>query len=175
MRRSTASRCSYTRRERITVGFTPSYFQLWLRKVSCSVAALATNCGARTNGTATTRRCIELLQRPPSAAYSRSEEHTSALQSRFDIVCRHLLEYTHTSGSRSSHTGTFTLPLHDSLPISSRNYHRLLHTLLLSALAKEGVVLGSGARDELRRAYERDRDYQEVYRAVAETTQCRVL
>jgi len=63
----------------------------------------------------------------------------------------------------------------EMLVYAARKDHRRLHTLLLSALAKEGVVLGSGARDELRRAYERDRDYQEVYRAVAETTQCRVL
>src|SRR5699024_12178298 len=29
---------------------------------------------------------------PPKSSYSRSEEHTSELQSRFDLVCRLLLE-----------------------------------------------------------------------------------
>src|SRR5437868_5067208 len=41
---------------------------------------------------------------------SRSEEHTSELQSRFDLVCRLLLE--------PARTVVFTLSLHDALPIS---------------------------------------------------------
>src|SRR5437868_6635972 len=41
---------------------------------------------------------------------ARSEEHTSELQSRFDLVCRLLLA--------PSPTLTYTLSLHDALPIS---------------------------------------------------------
>src|SRR5207249_6389367 len=39
-------------------------------------------------------RCGDGLQRPPllGPGLSRSEEHTSELQSRFDLVCRLLLE-----------------------------------------------------------------------------------
>src|SRR6266513_6465892 len=41
----------------------------------------------------------------PGTSASRSEEHTSELQSRFDLVCRLLLEKKKTTLSRSS-TGT---------------------------------------------------------------------
>src|SRR5699024_12279977 len=39
-------------------------------------------------------RCGDNLSALMSAPYSRSEEHTSELQSRFDLVCRLLLEKT---------------------------------------------------------------------------------
>src|SRR5437868_1936500 len=42
---------------------------------------------------------------------TRSEEHTSELQSRFDLVCRLLLE------NDPDTTYTYTLSLHDALPI----------------------------------------------------------
>src|SRR5699024_3171332 len=42
---------------------------------------------------------------------SGSEEHTSELQSRFDLVCRLLLT--------TASTHTITLSLHDALPISN--------------------------------------------------------
>src|SRR5207249_638467 len=42
---------------------------------------------------------------------SRSEEHTSELQSRFDLVCRHLLP---------SAPQSYSLSLHDALPISKK-------------------------------------------------------
>src|SRR5690349_2717283 len=46
----------------------------------------------------------------------RSEEHTSELQSRRDIVCRLLLEIYHYT-ILPTHV-TYTLSLHDALPIS---------------------------------------------------------
>src|SRR5699024_12825910 len=58
-----------------------------------------------------TKRAIELLNRP------RSEEHTSELQSRFDLVCRLLLEkkkkkketrQTHTTLNTSDYESTMT-------------------------------------------------------------------
>src|SRR5699024_11484471 len=40
----------------------------------------------------TERLHLQLPDRPENSAYLRSEEHTSELQSRFDLVCRLLLE-----------------------------------------------------------------------------------
>src|SRR5699024_12093531 len=37
-------------------------------------------------------RSMNSCAKPPSARWLRSEEHTSELQSRFDLVCRLLLE-----------------------------------------------------------------------------------
>src|SRR5699024_12521523 len=45
----------------------------------------------------TSKRSKTLFRDPFSAAITRSEEHTSELQSRFDLVCRLLLEKTHNS------------------------------------------------------------------------------
>src|SRR5207249_3532144 len=53
---------------------------------------------------------VSVVRRRPEIG--RSEEHTSELQSRFDLVCRLLLA--------TSTTGTYTLSLHDALPISDR-------------------------------------------------------
>ncbi|MFJ9556037.1 nucleotidyltransferase family protein [Nocardiopsis sp. NPDC101807] len=61
------------------------------------------------------------------------------------------------------------------LVYAARKDHRRLPTLLLSVMEQEGAELGTGARDELRRAHERDRDYQDLYRAIAEDAECRVL
>src|SRR5699024_1498632 len=58
---------------------------------------------ARHRGT----HCLEVVVLPVLA---RSEEHTSELQSRFDLVCRLLLDDTSTSS-------LYTLSLHDALPI----------------------------------------------------------
>src|SRR5699024_4246304 len=57
------------------------------------------------------RRCRDVLAHVIGAnrQLSRSEEHTSELQSRFDLVCRLLLDPA--SPRRS------TLSLHDALPI----------------------------------------------------------
>src|SRR5699024_10444369 len=64
-----------------------------------------------------------------SSTVPRSEEHTSELQSRFDLVCRLLLEKknkntTHAHTRAASHfyhapatTAIYTLSLHDALPI----------------------------------------------------------
>src|SRR5699024_8359379 len=49
---------------------------------------------------------------PDQSRSLRSEEHTSELQSRFDLVCRLLLV--------SLTTSIYTLSLHDALPISLR-------------------------------------------------------
>src|SRR5436305_1981212 len=49
----------------------------------------------------------------------RSEEHTSELQSRPHLVCRLLLVTMITSTSH-----TYTLVLHDSLPISGKGFGR---------------------------------------------------
>src|SRR6266513_1876261 len=60
--------------------------------------------------------------RPPHTP-SRSEEHTSELQSRFDIVCRLLLEKKQARHfifffNDTATTEIYTLSLHDALPIS---------------------------------------------------------
>src|SRR2546421_8664093 len=47
----------------------------------------------------------------------RSEEHTSELQSRSDLVCRLLLE--------KKKTGTFSPPIDDSIVIDSRPHYRV--------------------------------------------------
>src|SRR5699024_10827366 len=60
------------------------------------------------------------------AQEERSEEHTSELQSRFDLVCRLLLEkkktdtthHTHCSSTSPPRPAIYTLSLHDALPIS---------------------------------------------------------
>src|SRR5699024_11935868 len=44
---------------------------------------------------------IDREQWPHEPAYDRSEEHTSELQSRFDLVCRLLLEKKHSTEGRS--------------------------------------------------------------------------
>src|SRR5207249_3905562 len=49
-------------------------------------------------------------RRPSRRRTGRSEEHTSELQSRFDLVCRLLLD--------RQPTHSYTLSLHDALPIS---------------------------------------------------------
>src|SRR6266496_2485459 len=56
-----------------------------------------------------------MLSMPPPLDGPRSEEHTSELQSRRDLVCR-LLHDTAT-------TELYPLSLHDALP-TSRTYHR---------------------------------------------------
>src|SRR5437868_2058296 len=48
---------------------------------------------------------------PQLDQYGRSEEHTSELQSRFDLVCRLLLD--------PASTALYRLSLHDALPISA--------------------------------------------------------
>src|SRR5712664_1290230 len=59
-------------------------------------------------------------------AEMRSEEHTSELQSRSDLVCRLLLEKTKLRilffffFNDTATTEIYTLSLHDALPISSR-------------------------------------------------------
>src|SRR5699024_12414151 len=42
-------------------------------------------------------RCQQPKARPPAMPPTRSEEHTSELQSRFDLVCRLLLEKKNTN------------------------------------------------------------------------------
>src|SRR3989338_8307554 len=56
------------------------------------------------------RFCIGIPLRARAA--SRSEEHTSELQSQFHLVCR-LFFFNDTAT-----TAIYTLPLHDALPIS---------------------------------------------------------
>src|SRR5438874_1668802 len=60
----------------------------------------------------------ERLVRNSRRDVPRSEEHTSELQSRRDLVCRLLLENTPTT------TQIYTLSLHDALPISRRSRSR---------------------------------------------------
>src|SRR6266513_334779 len=66
--------------------------------------------------------------RPPSSTCCRrSEEHTSELQSRFDLVCRLLLEkkkkllllLLYFFFNDTATTEIYTLSLHDALPISN--------------------------------------------------------
>ena len=47
----------------------------------------------------------------------RSEEHTSELQSRSDLVCRLLLEKNFFFFNDTATTEIYTLSLHDALPI----------------------------------------------------------
>src|SRR5699024_12721952 len=54
--------------------------------LSCSTNALGSNPGCNSKEIMAPKPCICFL------ATSRSEEHTSELQSRFDLVCRLLLE-----------------------------------------------------------------------------------
>src|SRR5207249_9558799 len=54
------------------------------RRRSSATTARASSCGARRPSPTASRR--------PSTSTERSEEHTSELQSRFDLVCRLLLE-----------------------------------------------------------------------------------
>src|SRR5256885_11326926 len=49
-------------------------------------------------------RCLPLLARPASASRSRSEEHTSELQSPCNLVCRLLLEKKKTKQKIHTHT-----------------------------------------------------------------------
>ena len=49
--------------------------------------------------------------------FSRSEEHTSELQSRLHLVCRLLLEKKNFFNDTAT-TEIYTLSLHDALPIS---------------------------------------------------------
>src|SRR5699024_12009324 len=50
--------------------------------------------------------------------HDRSEEHTSELQSRFDLVCRLLLEKKQTTQSRIEHNGDE----HKEPPLSSQSH-----------------------------------------------------
>src|SRR5689334_15787821 len=56
-------------------------------------------------------------------AVTRSEEHTSELQSQFHLVCRLLLEkkntYIRSLFNAPATTHIYTLSLHDALPIST--------------------------------------------------------
>src|SRR5699024_4845360 len=68
---------------------------------------------------------------------TRSEEHTSELQSRFDLVCRLLLEKKKTNNSRFSHLLLFSLHftfllcfLSFNTPVSSTLYTLSLHDAL---------------------------------------------
>lgn len=61
------------------------------------------------------------------------------------------------------------------LVYAAKREHRRLPTLLLSVFESEGEPLGSGARDELRRARERARDYRELHEAISEVAECRAL
>src|SRR5690349_11147946 len=79
----------------------------------------------------------------------RSEEHTSELQSRREIVCRLLLENT------TPATAIYTLSLHDALPISGQPCERILpaehgeHPISgLEQLDADGMALGLIAVDQ---------------------------
>jgi hypothetical protein len=50
-----------------------------------------------------------------------------------------------------------------------------LPQLIISAAAREGVTLGTGTRDELRRARQRARRYEELYDAVRDTVAVRLV
>src|SRR5438105_12153001 len=53
----------------------------------------ATNCRARYGGTSSRALCgLKVIASPAASSALRSEEHTSELQSRVDLVCRLLLE-----------------------------------------------------------------------------------
>src|SRR5699024_12429494 len=70
----------------------------WARWMSTSDLDLVHTAfpGGSCQATATTRRCVPTLlmisHRQHRKERGRSEEHTSELQSRFDLVCRLLLE-----------------------------------------------------------------------------------
>src|SRR5699024_9513958 len=83
----------------------------------------------------------EIVNRIGLIVLSRSEEHTSELQSRFDLVCRLLLypPPPHTS----------TLSLHDALPIFldlRRRDHRLRRTQMAVVVADPDVAARSRLR-----------------------------
>src|SRR3990172_9535502 len=62
---------------------------------------------------------------PRGAPATRSEEHTSELQSRLHLVCRLLLEKNEGAFFFFNDTATteiYTLSLHDALPISRAGY-----------------------------------------------------
>src|SRR5438105_5977770 len=56
------------------------------------------------------RTLAELLKERPGPAHDRSEEHTSELQSRVDLVCRLLLEKKKNNRSTLSGQGRMTRP-----------------------------------------------------------------
>src|SRR5207249_7608749 len=60
---------------------------------------------------------------PAPTGMDRSEEHTSELQSRFDLVCRLLLEKKKTNTPRNPPPPSTTPPPFDSPPAAS-NQHR---------------------------------------------------
>src|SRR5699024_11378542 len=55
---------------------------------------VATGCRHRTESTSILRRCSMSMPSRRNLLAMRSEEHTSELQSRFELVCRLLLEKT---------------------------------------------------------------------------------
>ena len=57
-----------------------------------------------------------VFERAQRITVIRSEEHTSELQSRRDLVCRLLLEKNFFNDTAT--TEIYTLSLHDALPIS---------------------------------------------------------
>ena len=68
-----------------------------------------------TRGTGKTT-CAKILAR----VFTRSEEHTSELQSLIDLVCRLLLEKNFFNDTAT--TEIYTLSLHDALPILSQTF-----------------------------------------------------
>src|SRR5690349_21275016 len=74
---------------------------------------------------------------------SRSEEYTSELQSRRDLVCRLLLEKKNTPLTRrfvfndTPTTDIYTLSLHDALPISPAVFYRTLNVEGLEIFYRE--------------------------------------
>src|SRR5699024_12829340 len=108
---STESRCRSCESSGIVPGTTPARARtLWCDRVGplagtggrClphlpGTAACRLGCADRDDGTGAVASGIRTGERDPTgrragAGTSRSEEHTSELQSRFDLVCRLLLE-----------------------------------------------------------------------------------
>src|SRR2546428_8444740 len=73
----------------------------------------------------TTTCCPTSAPKRPSTWTRRSEEHTSELQSRSDLVCRLLLEKKNmTHASSSNHTGLHQLQLHCGTEIAATHIER---------------------------------------------------
>src|SRR5690349_12139584 len=90
------------------------------------------------------RRWSPAARRPAAPGTSttpRSEEHTSELQSRRDLVCRLLLD--------TATTALYTLSLHDALPILGERMSQMPVGNGLEPEVKVGPVINRSARDKI--------------------------